>query len=287
MVGIGFFAPFPLALMVPFMAGQSLAMGEAFGKGFQYGKRKISSMNNEEFNALNFQQLSESIATDYKTMIPSLKKSIEASDELQRAVFKALGDLLLDIPDSIKSFFQEATSSATGGTLTSYGTSPTSAQLVDPRGINALLSLWESIGIIKKGSTSKFQEQYTDQRDKAIQKSDDLIFQENKQGPTVTPRPTIPTPSSNTLVLVNGKWVTNDTRIEDAKLPPPQSTVGPTKRKAGQSQILEKKHLENLIAQDLKFRGKISNPYQQRLQATARMKVSQQKLANLKARYSF
>ncbi len=94
------------------MAGQSLAMGEAFGKGFQYGKRKISSMPNTEFNALNFQQLSESIATDYKTMIPSLRKSIEASDELQRAVFKALGDLLLDIPDSIKQFFQDAQAGA-------------------------------------------------------------------------------------------------------------------------------------------------------------------------------
>jgi len=109
MVGIGFFAPFPLALMVPFMAGQSLAMGEAFGKGFQYGKRKISSMDNKEFNALNFQQLSESLATDYKVMIPSLTKSIQASDELQRAVFKALGDLLLDIPDAIKDFFTNAT----------------------------------------------------------------------------------------------------------------------------------------------------------------------------------
>ncbi len=101
------------------MAGQSLAMGEAFGKGFQYGKRKISSMSNEEFNALNFQQLSESIATDYKTMIPSLRKSIEASDELQRAVFKALGDLLLDIPDSIKGFFQDAQASASQTSLAS------------------------------------------------------------------------------------------------------------------------------------------------------------------------
>lgn len=105
MVGIGFFAPFPLALMVPFMAGQSLAMGEAFGKGFQYGKRKISSMSNEEFNALDFKGLSESIATDYKVMIPSITKSIEASDELQRAVFKALADVIKSIPTQILDFF--------------------------------------------------------------------------------------------------------------------------------------------------------------------------------------
>jgi len=105
MVGIGFFAPFPLALMIPFMAGQSLAMGEAFGKGFQYGKRKISSMSNEEFNALNFQQLSESIATDYKVMIPSIQKSIQASQELQRTVLQEMGQLIKTIPSEILNFF--------------------------------------------------------------------------------------------------------------------------------------------------------------------------------------
>ncbi len=105
MVGIGFFAPFPLALMIPFMAGQSLAMGEAFGKGFQYGKRKISSMSNEEFNALNFQQLSESIATDYKVMIPSIQKSIQASEQLQRTVLQEMGQLIKTIPSEILNFF--------------------------------------------------------------------------------------------------------------------------------------------------------------------------------------
>ncbi len=119
MVGIGFFAPFPLALMVPFMAGQSLAMGEAFGKGFQYGKRKISSMSNEEFNALNFQQLSESLATDYRVMIPSLVDSIKASDRLQDAVFKALADVIKDIPSQILDFFGDITGSTTTSTSAS------------------------------------------------------------------------------------------------------------------------------------------------------------------------
>ncbi len=87
------------------MAGQSLAMCEAFGKGFQYGKRKISSMSNEEFNALNFQQLSESLATDYRVMIPSLEQSIRASDKLQSAVIQEMGDLIKLIPQNIIDFF--------------------------------------------------------------------------------------------------------------------------------------------------------------------------------------
>ncbi len=117
MVGIGFFAPFPLALMIPFMAGQSLAMGEAFGKGFQYGKRKISSMSNEEFNKLNFQQLSESIATDYKVMIPSMEQSIRASDKLQSAVIQEMGDLIKSIPSEILDFFKGGSSTSSSKRL--------------------------------------------------------------------------------------------------------------------------------------------------------------------------
>ncbi len=89
------------------MAGQSLAMGEAFGKGFQYGKRKISSMSNEEFNALDFKELSESLATDYRVMIPSLTKSIEDSQVLQQSVFKALGQIITSIPEHAKDFLAQ------------------------------------------------------------------------------------------------------------------------------------------------------------------------------------
>ncbi len=121
MTGIGFFAPFPLALMIPFMAGQSLAMGEAFGKGFQYGKRKISSMTNEDFNALDFKGLSESIATDYKDMIPSMKESIRNSDVLQSAVIQEMGDLIKSIPGEILDFFAQTARS--GGVTTSTSAS--------------------------------------------------------------------------------------------------------------------------------------------------------------------
>ncbi len=169
MVGIGFFAPFPLALMVPFMAGQSLAMGEAFGKGFQYGKRKISSMSNEEFNALDFKGLSESIATDYKVMIPSITKSIEASDELQRAVFRALADVIKEIPGQILDFFGDVS----GGGNASTSPSPISEKHIEddiPKklpsgsgvsawallGINSLVDIWHYLDI----TSQEFKDAY-------------------------------------------------------------------------------------------------------------------------------
>ncbi len=105
MVGIGFFAPLPLALMMPFMAGQSLLMGESFGKGFQYGKRKISSMSNEEFNKMTAADLGQQIATDYDAIIPSLEQAVRASTAFQRMIFTEMGEVLKLIPGEILKFF--------------------------------------------------------------------------------------------------------------------------------------------------------------------------------------
>jgi len=98
---IGLFAPLPLAMMIPFMAGQSLMMGEAFGKGFQYGKRKISSMSNEEFNALTSDDLGKSIQTDYNAIIPHLGQAVKASSEFQSLVIKEIIDVVKQLPADI------------------------------------------------------------------------------------------------------------------------------------------------------------------------------------------
>jgi hypothetical protein len=78
--------PIPLAMMIPFMATQSLIMGEAFGKSYQYGKRKISAMSNEEFNKLTIEQMTQDMFNSYKLIIPSLKESINDSQALQNHI---------------------------------------------------------------------------------------------------------------------------------------------------------------------------------------------------------
>ncbi len=87
---IGLFAPLPLAIMIPFMAAQSFAMGQAFGTSFQYGKRKISSMSNEEFNALNAEALHKQIQADIRTMIPSLNQSFAQMEKFQSEVVNSI-----------------------------------------------------------------------------------------------------------------------------------------------------------------------------------------------------
>ncbi len=91
---IGFFAPLPLAIMIPFMAAQSFAMGQAFGTSFQYGKRKISSMSNEEFNAVTANSLHEDIQADIRAMIPSMNQSFQRMEQFQIDIINSMVDTI-------------------------------------------------------------------------------------------------------------------------------------------------------------------------------------------------
>ncbi len=90
---IGGFMPIPLALMIPFMATQSLVMGEAFGTAFQYGKRRISAMSNEDFNKLSIEQVASQMFKSYENIIPELKQSIRKSTQFQNFIFATLLDM--------------------------------------------------------------------------------------------------------------------------------------------------------------------------------------------------
>ncbi len=115
---IGGFMPIPLAMMIPFMATQSMVMGQAFGMSFQYGKRKISAMSNEEFNATKLQDLATDMYATYKLIIPNLKQSINDSQDLQRYIVASL----LDMPrDLLSAFFEGLTGSTTAPTGTEGG----------------------------------------------------------------------------------------------------------------------------------------------------------------------
>ncbi len=101
MVGLGLFAPLPLAVMIPFMAGQSFAMGEAFGKGFQYGKRKVSSMTNEEFNASSGPQMFAETTADITQMIPTMSNAMEKFHTLQTDIILKMIDYIAKLPAEV------------------------------------------------------------------------------------------------------------------------------------------------------------------------------------------
>jgi len=92
---IGGFMPIPLAMMIPFMAVQSIVMGDSFGKAYQFGKRRISAMSNEEFNKLSMSDLISDMQVEFKKAIPSINQSIDDATILQNKIIK---EMLLILP---------------------------------------------------------------------------------------------------------------------------------------------------------------------------------------------
>ncbi len=88
--------PLPLAMMIPFMGIQSAVMAKQFGENFQYGKRRISAMSNEEFNKLTPKLLNEKASAELKSMIPSMEESIIAMRDFQTFLIREFVKMVQD-----------------------------------------------------------------------------------------------------------------------------------------------------------------------------------------------
>ncbi len=107
------------------MGAQSLVLGKQFGEGFQYGKRKISAMSNEEFNKLTPAKLAQDNAEELKQMIPSMMGAITDMRSFQSFIVKELIETVKQLPGDIfgglTGDLQTSTSfSKTGPTNTAY-----------------------------------------------------------------------------------------------------------------------------------------------------------------------
>ncbi len=92
--------PLPLAMMIPFMGIQSAVMAKQFGENFQYGKRRISAMSNEEFNKLTPQKIQENANAELKAMIPSMQASVEDMKEFQKFLIHKFVEMMEDVLNS-------------------------------------------------------------------------------------------------------------------------------------------------------------------------------------------
>ncbi len=100
------------------MAAQSFAMGEAFGKSFQFGKRKISAMSNEEFNKLSAEDLHQSVQADITKMIPHMKASFETMEKFQSEVVNSIIRGIVETIGNIGGAFTPTSTTATAPPIT-------------------------------------------------------------------------------------------------------------------------------------------------------------------------
>ncbi len=69
---------------------QSAAMALGFGSFFQYGKRKLSAMSNEEFNALTPEALTAQLLSSINNMIPLTADSFKQMERLNVDILNAM-----------------------------------------------------------------------------------------------------------------------------------------------------------------------------------------------------
>ncbi len=91
------FTAVPNPQMLAFMATQSFLMMQMAGAGWQYGKRKISAMKNEEFNILTLQNLLKSETADVRAAIPTIIQSINDMTPLVGEIVAQYGDFIREI----------------------------------------------------------------------------------------------------------------------------------------------------------------------------------------------
>ncbi len=88
--------PLPLPIMIPFMMWQSAAIAAGFGTYFQYAKRRVSAMSNEEFNKSNPHDLVNAMYDELIVAMPSSFKKIET---LTPIILDSMLKMLTDAAD--------------------------------------------------------------------------------------------------------------------------------------------------------------------------------------------
>lgn len=115
---VSFFSPFAIPAMAAYMWFQSAATGEGFGMPYQYSKRKISAMSNEEFNMMDGAKIAEISLSDIRAYVDALPEFFLEARRVNVMFLKELTHLWKDAVDfgfeMVGSNFSGAPSPETG-----------------------------------------------------------------------------------------------------------------------------------------------------------------------------
>ncbi len=262
------FTAIPNPQMLAFMPIQSYLMMYFAGSGWQYGKRKISAMSNEQFNKLTPEELLRQHSIELKNMLPTLTKTLNDVTPLVKILILQYGDFIKEalavIPQVVENV--AGIEILTGQAKKDY----------DKAFFDAIKGLFPSIPDAEARLGTQGLEE-------AIAKIQAEITAQGKPetvtGIDLPVSPSITKPFQGPLV----NPVTGETGFKPAEIKKLSTPTVAQRhrqfRKAGQSQILERNRLIKLITQWEK--AKIGNT---RTRVLAHHK---QQLANLQARYRF
>ncbi len=259
------FTAIPNPQMLAFMPIQSYLMMYFAGSGWQYGKRKISAMSNQEFNNLTPEVLLKQHSDELKAILPTLDKTLNDVTPLIATLIEQYGDFVREaikaLPDAIGNIFQQS-GQVGDATIQNVRLSQGSQQFQRDRELYA------------GGSPSQFQLDQERQTKRVQAEADRLRMQE-----IFDAKQRIKKSEINRIV--------SGTQTPQVK----RGVIG--LKAAGQSQILERTKLikemarHQINSKTYTGKGQGRSGQNWRLQEARNFKLKQQKLVNLLARYRF
>ncbi len=272
------FTAIPNPQMLAFMPIQSYLMMYFAGAGWQIGKRKISAIPNDQFNKMSANDLLQGFTADLRGSIPTLERSLQDITPLISVLIEQYGDFvrqaLAAVPQAISNIFS-------GGVDTQGG------REVIQKGPTAGLSKGTQLGFLGFAEQQLLQQYILDQQVRAgseqniktpaeqfeLDRLDKLRIEQLRQDSRDV--------ATRAAMKAAAKRVTAQDTIK------PQVRPGLKKRKAGQSQKLER----TILIKSISDLGKIirdAGPGGQNVgHFNKRLRNMQQRLVNLLARYSF
>ncbi len=276
------FLPVPLPMMIPFMGAQSLVIGKMFGEGFQYGKRKISAMPNEEFNKLTFEAMMSNARDEMQASIPTMQKALqdmkpmvetvvhEFTNYLSLVIEKA-PQQLAQIKTSIEdvSGFTELNAKLVKLIAEAKGTSQSQDVLGDILVALGLERFGQSAGAVDMTSAGSTSFPLTDTSGMSLAQ-----HEANKKAEHAR------------LIAAKANRPKQIQEFDSTKILP-QVSRDVTKRKAGQSAKLQRSRLIQNISKLGKLISSRAGDKRKRDGRIKILKQEQQRLVNLLARYRF
>ncbi len=291
------FTAIPNPQMLAFMPIQSYLMMYFAGSAWQFGKRKISAKSNEEFNKLTMKTLLEEHTMELKSVIPTLEKSLDDVTPLVAILIEQYGDFikaaLAAVPQAVANIFGGGDVSSTGGREV-VAIHPTAGA---PKGTQ--------FGFLGYAEQQLMQQYILDQQSRAGSEQNIKTHAQALHDTNVRTKEHSVLYKGRYMHLEEWKEIKAKERIlqlQQAKrtgfgvLPSAQlsfaerNRTSDRKRKAGQSQSIERGKLVKLI-QALGVEAKYwfqRNPSGPQFKdRDSRLKIAQQRLVTLLARYQF
>ncbi len=106
------FTAVPNPMMLSFLATQGFAIMYYGGAGWQFGKRKVSGMSNEQVNNMTPNELLQKLHSETKTMVPTMQQGMEDMTPLIHTTITQFGSYIREaikaFPEAIGNIFNQS-----------------------------------------------------------------------------------------------------------------------------------------------------------------------------------